>query len=75
MTTTTTSYPEWDGVRPLDWYHLMRQAEAFRDETRWGLASVWAYINRRDYDGARRELDRAINGYRDLTKGTTECTT
>jgi hypothetical protein len=54
-------WPAWDGVRPLDWYLLMHQAETIRDRHHLGLASVWRWINRRDYPHARTEMDRVIS--------------
>ena len=50
----------WDGVRPLDWYALMHEAESIRAHYNLGLASVWGHINRRDYAKARATLDRVI---------------
>ena len=54
-------YPAWNGVRPLDWYQLIHQAESIRAHYHLGLASVWQHINRRDYDNARTALDRVID--------------
>jgi hypothetical protein len=50
----------WNGVRPLDWYRLLHQAETIRARHGLGLASVWCHINRRDYHAARAQLDRVI---------------
>ena len=52
------AYPAWDGVSPLLWYRLMREAEVIRERHHLGLASVWHHINRRDYAAARGVLDR-----------------
>jgi hypothetical protein len=40
------------------WLHLMQEADAFSERTGFGLASVWALINRQDYGRALEELNR-----------------
>ena len=67
---STTDYPAWDGVRPLDWYLLIHQAETIRARHHLGLASVWVHINRRDYAAARGVLDRVLGDIRGDLRGT-----
>jgi hypothetical protein len=59
---------EWSslhkGQKPLPrlvaWYVLIRDAEDFRRETGWGLASIWERIYNDDYESARRRMDELI---------------
>lgn len=44
--------------QPVLWWELINQAEAIRARHGLGLASVWKWIHRGDYERARAELDR-----------------
>ena len=49
-----------DTATPRDWYHLIVDAEDFRRRHGYGLADVWAHIDRADYTPARTLLDTYI---------------
>lgn len=50
---------------PLDWYHLIKEADAITERTGWGLASVWAHINKGDYQAALLRLQGIDKHFQD----------
>ena len=47
----------------VQWYALIRDAEVFTNATGWGLAIVWAAIQRRNYASARAQMDLVMETY------------
>ncbi|WP_146228001.1 hypothetical protein [Micromonospora sp. S4605] len=45
---------------PVKWYALIKEMEAFREKTGMGLSRTWAYVNRGQYEEARRDFDRVL---------------
>lgn len=43
--------------RAVEWYLLVRDAEAYRKRTGMGLATVWGCIAKDEYAQARRRMD------------------
>lgn len=48
---------------PVRWYALIKEMEAFRENTGMGLSRTWAYVNRGQYEEARRDFNRVRSEY------------
>jgi len=51
-------------AKPLDWYHLIREADEFSERTGWGLANFWSFANRGQYGQACEVLNLLLAGER-----------
>lgn len=51
--------------QPVLWYRLIRDVEAFRLTTGWGLAGTWGFVHRGEYDLARRSFDGVLEMWGD----------
>jgi hypothetical protein len=51
-------------IRALDWYYLIREADEFSERTGWGLANVWAFIQREQYGQACEALRQLLDAER-----------
>jgi hypothetical protein len=48
----------WGRLSPqVQWYVLIRDMEAYRRETGWGLAATWGLVHEGNYEAARTRMN------------------